>query len=128
MLEVTAAIFINESRQVLIALRKQGKDLAGYWEFPGGKIEPGETPENCLLRELQEEFSIEAEIIAPLMTHTYHYPARPVCIWSFTVRHLAGAFILHDHDALQWINIADLPGCRLAPADIAIAQKLATIA
>jgi 8-oxo-dGTP diphosphatase len=61
MVRVTAAVIEREG-QVLIARRGEGRALAGKWEFPGGKIEPGETPEQCLVREVREEFGIEAEI------------------------------------------------------------------
>lgn len=124
MLQVAAAILLNEKSEIFIARRKEEKDLGGYWEFPGGKIEPGETAEICLKRELLEEFEIQAEIGNPFLQTTHQYPSKIVCIQSFFVTHLAGSFVLNDHDDYAFVKADQLLGYSLAPADMPIAKKL----
>lgn len=124
MIYVTAAIFLSENAEVLIAQRSSDKDLPGLWEFPGGKIEPGESAESCLLRELNEEFSITAAIISPFLTNIHHYPDKTVCIYSFLVTHGSGHFELRAHQEIRYVPVKELLTYQLAPADLPIAEKL----
>ena len=91
MLNVTAAI-IEKDGKVLTARRKSGKHLAGYWEFPGGKIEGNETPEECLHRELLEEFNISSKIGLFVGESIYDYESKIVRLLAYRVEHLKGEF------------------------------------
>lgn len=123
MIYVTAGILLSDQK-VMIAKRKAGKDLAGYWEFPGGKIEEGEGPEVSLAREFKEEFDVEIEVVRPFYENTHSYPKKTVHIISYLVRHVRGDFVLRDHDEIRWIEVQNLLDYQLAPADIPIAERL----
>ncbi|MCR3921848.1 MAG: (deoxy)nucleoside triphosphate pyrophosphohydrolase [Firmicutes bacterium] len=118
MIDVAAAILENSKGQVLIAKRKQGKKLAGYWEFPGGKIENGETPQQCLIRELQEEMNIEIEIGDYVGENIHFYDAGPIRLLAFKGKITGGEIKLVDHDEYVWIDLYLLKKIQLAPADI----------
>ncbi|SDS50088.1 8-oxo-dGTP diphosphatase [Formosa sp. Hel1_31_208] len=117
MIEVTAAI-IEEGDKFLIARRAKGKHLAGYWEFPGGKIEAGETAEACLSRELNEEFQINVSVNNFVGESVYEYPNKKIILKAFTCRIISGEIQLNDHDKIEWITIDEIKQYDLAPADI----------
>ncbi len=123
MIDVTAGIILS-GQKVLLAKRKEGKSLAGWWEFPGGKIENGEEPEEALVRELQEEFEIKVEVVEKFYENIYHYNSLTVRLKSFLVRYISGEYQLHDHSAIRWVDISDILDYQLAPADIPIANQL----
>lgn len=123
MIQVAAGILIRNNT-VLIARRKQDKHLAGYWEFPGGKIEPFETPEQTLKREFQEEFHIKIKINSEFHQNHYDYPERTILLKSFLIEYISGDFQLIDHDEIQWVEISNLNNYKIAPADIPIVEKL----
>jgi 8-oxo-dGTP diphosphatase len=112
---------------VFIARRAKGQNCAGGWEFPGGKIEGGESPEHCLQRELQEEFAIEAEVGDFFAESIYEYPQGAIRLLAYFVIPHSMDFKLRVHDEYRWIKISDLLSCGLLPADIPIAEKLATV-
>jgi 8-oxo-dGTP diphosphatase len=118
MLLVTAGVIMQADR-VLLAQR-QGGDLAGRWEFPGGKIEPGEAPEACLIRELREELGITTDIAGYLGATEFAYPRHTVRLLAYHVRWLEGAITLHAHRAVAWVPPDDLRAYDLAPADVPI--------
>lgn len=126
MVEVAAAIVMNADR-VLIARRRTGLRHAGKWEFPGGKIESGETPQQCLIRELKEEFDIRVEIGRFFGENTHQYQRGPVRIVSYCVRWLSGDLILRDHDNWQWASPETLKNFDLLPGDVPLAQRLDTL-
>ena len=120
---VTAAILMMDGR-VLLAQRKDGRKLAGKWEFPGGKLEPGETPEQCLAREMLEEFEVQVQVNEYVCSSTFTYTHGTIELRAYYVTYLAGDFKLHDHKQIQWVAPADLCKYDLSPADIPIAQRL----
>jgi 8-oxo-dGTP diphosphatase len=122
MKQVTAAV-IEKDGLILIAQRKGGA-LAGKWEFPGGKMEPGETPEVCLRRELREEFEIDAEIGAFVCASRFEYKHLPIELLVYRARHVAGDFKLNDHAAIAWVPRAELAGYDFSSADIPAVQLL----
>lgn len=111
---------------VLVAKRPEGKRLAGFWEFPGGKIEPGESAEAALHRELREELGCEVEVLAsgPSVLHDYEWGR--ILLHPFRCRLRQGSpdLVAHEHSALKWVKRQDLAQIRLAPADIPILEWL----
>jgi len=124
LIRVTAALLL-ENGQVLLGRRKSGIRHAGKWEFPGGKVEPGETPQAGLARELREEFDIEA-VVGDLFAETvYHYNRGPVRLQAFFVRRM-GTLTPVDHDRIAWVSPHSLLDYDLLPADVPLAKKLVT--
>ena len=124
---VTAAV-IEKDAQVLIVRKAPGTRHAGSWEFPGGKVEPGETPEACLEREILEELGIRVRIAHFLCDSVYPYPHATIQLLAFRVDWLSGQIRLSDHDAAAWVKPAALTSWDLLPADIPIARALAASA
>lgn len=123
MLHVTAAI-IQRDGKILAARRKPGSHMAGFWEFPGGKIEPGESPEECLRRELKEELSIDVAIGSFFDESCYDYGSKQVRLLCYYVEYLRGTFSLSDHDEIKWLPVGQLLKLNWAPADIPVVKKL----
>ncbi|WP_276088647.1 8-oxo-dGTP diphosphatase MutT [Pedobacter sp. JY14-1] len=117
MIPVAAAV-IYKDEKILIARRAPGKHMAGYWEFPGGKIEPGETPGQCLLREIREELGISISVGHFLGEHLHDYGEKQVLLKAYRCAYASGELILVDHDEIQWVLPEDLSQYRFAPADI----------
>lgn len=116
-LEVAAAVIVDQGR-ILAARRRVGLDLAGYWEFPGGKVEPGETRQQCLVRELFEEFGVSCSIGLYLGQSVFDYGTKIVRLHAYLVEVVDGAFTPVDHDQLLWLPPQQLSILRWAPADI----------
>ncbi|GBF72545.1 NUDIX hydrolase [Paenibacillus sp. 598K] len=127
MLEVAAAIIEDEDGRVLIARRAAGKSQAGMWEFPGGKLEPGESPEACLRRELLEEMGIEIEPYAYFGTNEHAYATVTIRLIAYRASYASGAIVLVDHDAYQWVTLQELSDYGFAPADIPFVERLGAI-
>jgi|LSQX01.3.fsa_nt_gb 8-oxo-dGTP diphosphatase len=123
MQDVTAAIII-ENNKVLLTRRAPGEKHAGWWEFPGGKIEDGETPEKCLLRELTEELGIHTSVGAKITESVYEYEAGAIRLMAYRATILSGDPCLHVHDDYQWVRIHELTQFQLLPADVPIAEYL----
>lgn len=125
-MKVAAAIILKESK-VLIAKRASHKTLAGFWEFPGGKIEPDETPEDCLKRELHEELDIEIIVGDFLAEHIHDYGTFQILLKGYLCSFVSGSFKMTDHDEIKWVDVRDLPEYKLAPADVPLAMQLTEI-
>ncbi len=123
MKDVTAAI-ITHNNKVLLTRRAPGEKHAGWWEFPGGKVEAGESPESCLRRELREELEIETSIGDKLTESIYSYETGSIRLLAYRATILSGALLLHVHDEYQWVSVAQLTQYSLLPADIPIAEFL----
>lgn len=123
MKNVTAAI-IRKDETVLICRRAPGEKLAGKWEFPGGKIEPGETPEVCLRRELMEELTVDTEIGPFFMESTYQYEMGAIRLLGYECKPLSEAFSLSVHSEAVWAPIKTLLDYDFAPADIPFVKRL----
>ena len=123
MLEVTAAI-IQHNGKILIARRPEGDPLAGKWEFPGGKFEQGETPAECLRREIKEELGISILVGDFFADSIYTYPAKTVHLQAYFATWISGEIEIHSHDAIAWAVPADLQQFDFAPADIPFVNKL----
>lgn len=96
----------------------------GKWEFPGGKLEIGETAEECLIRELQEELAIRVEVIQPLTPTQFNYPDISIQLLPFLVKKLSGEIQLSEHDAYKWVSQSELVQLDWADADIPIVEEI----
>ncbi|GLV59913.1 NUDIX hydrolase [Dictyobacter sp. S3.2.2.5] len=123
MKKVTAAILVLDGK-ILIARRQEGDVLEHKWEFPGGKIEPGETPEQCLKREMMEEFGVEVEIGNFFCSTVYRYQHIEIELLAYHTAYLAGEFQLNVHAEIRWIAPGDLKHYDFSAADIPIAHQL----
>jgi 8-oxo-dGTP diphosphatase len=120
---VTAAIITDKGR-VLLARRAPGENLSGRWEFPGGKMEEGESLEECIRREIHEELGLEVVVSEVFARTTYHGDPGPFEIIALRAEVTAGCLRLTVHDRAEWVSIQGLLAYNLAPADIYIARKL----
>lgn len=123
MILVTCAI-IKKKGKILLARRSANQKLAGKWEFPGGKIEDGESPEECLKRELGEEFGIWVEVGRFITSNKHTYDHISIELLAFHTKHISGKFTLADHDKIEWVNPTELMNYDLAEADVPIARIL----
>ncbi|RJR27809.1 MAG: (deoxy)nucleoside triphosphate pyrophosphohydrolase [Candidatus Latescibacterota bacterium] len=120
---VTAAIIVSDGK-VLIARRRRGDSMEGLWEFPGGSLEPGETLQACLERELFEELGVDAvagDVVAESSHCDEHGALRLVALRAEIV---SGEPSPAAHDEIAWVDPRDLAGYRLSPADVPIARLL----
>lgn len=122
---VAAALILREDT-VLICQRRANQPMALKWEFPGGKIEPGETPSQALARELDEELGIKAQIGAPIIRvrHTYRNGGA-VDLQFFVVRDFEGKIENHVHNDVRWVPLNGLPEYDFLAADLGLIQDLA---
>lgn len=120
---VTAAIIIRDNT-VLLARRSSEEKLSGYWEFPGGKMEVGESLADCLKRELYEELGVKSEAGEVMAQSEYHYDHGSFLLVGMYANLLSHDFKLTVHDQAEWVSIANLLNYQLAPADIPLAKHL----
>lgn len=124
MIQVAAAIIKNGQGLLLIARRKPGKSQGGLWEFPGGKLEEGESPEACLRRELMEEMGIEIAVDRLFGVNDHYYGDLHIHLIAYEARFAAGDITLIDHDRYDWVRKEQLAGYSFAPADIKFVHML----
>lgn len=117
---VSAVALIDRDGRVLLAQRPEGKSMAGLWEFPGGKIEPGETPEAALIRELHEELGIETwqSCLAPLTFASHSYDSFHLLMPLFACRKWEGTPIAKEGQTLKWVLPKDLRNYPMPAADV----------
>jgi 8-oxo-dGTP diphosphatase len=123
---VSAVALIDRDSRVLLAQRPEGKSMAGLWEFPGGKVEPGETPEAALIRELHEELGIEtwASCLAPLTFASHSYDDFHLLMPLFACRKWDGTPQSREGQTLKWVRANDLRQFPMPPADIPLIPML----
>lgn len=119
LLLVAACALIDVEGRILLAQRPPGKSLAGLWEFPGGKVEPGETPEETLVRELQEELGIVTQIpcLAPLTFASHAYETFHLLMPLFICRRYQGIPVAQEGQALKWVKPLKMRDYPMPPAD-----------
>ncbi len=121
--KVVCGIIFNDNK-VFICRRMPKKSLGGYWEFPGGKIEQGESNEASLTRELIEELGMSVEVKDYFKTNLHDYGKFIIELIAYKCNFIDANFRLTDHDKYEWVNVKDLSNWNLAPADIPIAKEL----
>lgn len=116
---VAACVLLDGEGRILIAKRPQGRSLAGLWEFPGGKVEQGESPEHALIRELAEELGIDiaAADLAPLTFASHAYPDFHLLMPLFLCKRWRGEVTPHEGQELAWVMPKELAACAMPPAD-----------
>ncbi len=120
---VTAAI-LEKDGKILIARRKADDRQANKWEFPGGTIEPDETPQDCLKREMQEEFGITVTVGRFLGESIYHYDHGAIRLMAYRAGWESGRIVLNDHAEHRWVPPEQLAEFDFAPADVPFVKKL----
>jgi 8-oxo-dGTP diphosphatase len=121
---VAAAVLFDADGRVLISRRPPGKHMAGYWEFPGGKLDASESPEQALRRELHEELGIELRRCHPLLQLRHDYSDRSVQLEVFVVDESRGEPSGQEGQALKWVSVTELSQQQLLPADRPIVEAL----
>jgi 8-oxo-dGTP diphosphatase len=126
---VAACALIDADGRVLIAQRPQGKAMAGLWEFPGGKVEPGERPEISLIRELKEELGIDVkeECLAPLTFASHRYPDFHLLMPLYVCRRWDGIVQGKEGQKLKWVRPTALRDYPMPPADEPLISHLTTL-
>jgi len=123
MIKVTAAVMVNDG-MLLIAKRKPTGRIPNLWELPGGKVEPNETPEECLQREIKEEFDIDVTVGEYLGSNTHTYDFGTIELMAYRTHWKDGDLILKDHEEIRWVFAHELDQFDFAPADTAFVEKL----
>jgi 8-oxo-dGTP diphosphatase len=116
---VAAVVLVDADGRVLLAQRPEGKAMAGLWEFPGGKVDPGETPETALIRELAEEIGIDvtASCLAPFTFASHAYPDFHLLMPLYVCRKWTGIPTAREGQRLRWVRLARLAEYPMPPAD-----------
>lgn len=123
MIDVVAAI-IKRNDTYFLARRAAHKVHPGKWEFPGGKINKGETPEKALERELFEEFGIMSKSGKHVLSHQFDYGTFQINLMAYEVSYHGGPFKLTDHDQIAWVRLEEIKQYDLSEADVAVWKAL----
>lgn len=126
---ITAAALIDPDNRVLVQLRPDGKPLAGLWEFPGGKVEAGETPATALVRELFEELSVQVEekALIPFTFASEPLGDRDLILLLYVCRHWSGNPVPNIASDLKWCSVSELEELAMPPADVPLVDQLRRI-
>ena len=116
---VVACVLVDQDGRILITQRPEGRSMAGLWEFPGGKVEPGESPETALIRELQEELGIDTSenCLAPFTFASHLYETFHLLMPLYICRKWQGTIIGKEGQAHKWVRVNQLKDYRMPPAD-----------
>ena len=122
--QIGVAVIWNQTGQILIDRRKVGGTMGGLWEFPGGKIEPGETVAECIVREIREELAIEITVGEELISIEHTYPTFHLKLTVHHCQHISGVPQPIESEEIRWVNIGDLNNYQFPAANIAIINAL----
>ncbi|MCQ2104403.1 MAG: 8-oxo-dGTP diphosphatase MutT [Fibrobacter sp.] len=126
-IEVVAGVICRKNAQGItefLATQRGYGDFKGGWEFPGGKTEPGETPEQALARELKEELAIDVEVGEFITTVEHDYPGRHITMHCFYCNIVNGELTLLEHESARWLKVSELRSVEWLPADIAVVESI----
>ena len=123
MIKVTAGI-VEKDGKLLIAKRKSGKSIESLWEFPGGKLEEGESLEECLKRELMEELNIEVKVDSYLCSSFFNHKGKEMELLAYRASYVAGELKMFDHDDIRWVNPSEFNNYEFIEPDKVIIRKL----
>lgn len=123
-IKVVGAVIRNNQNQILCALRSAEMSLPNLWEFPGGKIEKDEKPEETLIREIQEELDCEIDVAELVEEVVHEYPAIIVNLLTYEAKIKNGTPVANEHAKLEWKEVSELYELEWAPADIPTVEKL----
>ena len=124
MINVVAAVIKDENEKILITLRNFKKAQGGLWEFPGGKIEPNETRENAIIREIKEELDIDIEVKSYLSEKVFNYPEKDINLIALECKKISGEIRLLEHEDYKWVSKNELDNFQFAPADVFIVERI----
>lgn len=122
-IEVVGAVLVHDGR-VFAAKRGPGKSMAGYWEFPGGKVEAAETPEKALARELREELKVDVTVGEFIVTATHEAGTAVIELSTYLCTIIEGVPVLTEHEEFRWLPVSELSDVEWAPADIPTVELL----
>jgi 8-oxo-dGTP diphosphatase len=123
-IKVVAAIIYNEENRFLMARKKGGKNLAGYWEFPGGKVEKGEDGLVAIEREIKEELNVTLKDIQYCFDYQYLEKEHTIDITFFRAQIDQGNMVLTDHDEIAWMNELETHKYKIAPGDLEAIKRI----
>ena len=123
-LTVTAAIIRNSANKILICQRTDNSSMGGFWEFPGGKLEPDETLEECVIRECREELSVNISVKDVFAQTRYQYPDKLINFTFFNAVITDGDIHMNVHKNIKWVDISDIKKYNFCPADIEILDMI----
>lgn len=124
MINVVAAVIMNEEDKILITQRNLKKAQGGLWEFPGGKIEPNETREDAIVREIKEELTIDIKVDEYFDENVFNYPEKDINLIALKCSKINGNIELVEHEDYKWVASSELENFEFAPADMFIVDKL----
>lgn len=124
-INVVAALIVHERR--IFATQRGYGEWKGWWEFPGGKVEPGETPENALVREIREELATEIRVERYVTTVEWDYPTFHLSMRCYLCSVVSGSLVLLEHEASTWLDREHLRSVQWLPADETIISKIETL-
>lgn len=123
-IKVVGAVIRNDQNQILCALRSPEMSMPNYWEFPGGKIEKDERPEEALVREIREELGCEISVSELVEDIIHEYPEIIVNLITYEAKIKSGTPVVNEHAELEWKEITELKELEWAPADLPTVEKL----
>ena len=123
-IEVVAGVIFDENSRILVCERPEGKAMAGYWEFPGGKIEPGETPFEAITREIKEELSADIEPPEIFCEYPFSYPEKEIYFYFIKAKLVSEKIKPTFHSEIKWLSPLESGELEFCPADISAAEKL----
>lgn len=123
-IKVVGAVIRNDQNQILCALRSPDMSMPNSWEFPGGKIEKNEKPEEALVREIQEELGCEISIADLVEDVIHEYPYIIVNLITYEAKIISGTPVANEHAKIEWKEISELKELEWAPADLPTVEKL----
>ena len=121
-IDVVAAIIVQDGK--ILGTQRGHGEFAGQWEFPGGKIEPGETPEEAVVREIEEELSATVSVGKLLTTVDHDYPTFHLHMYCYIAHVEQGKIELHEHSAASWLDAQTIDSVNWLPADIAVVEAI----